>query len=68
MKLYCYCKANAYILNITNFMGAVMDGKENIERKNQVVKKKKGSFTKKWWDKYVKRLNKITNGKPQCCK
>ena len=45
-----------------------MNARENIKRKNQVVKKKKGSFTKKWWDKYVKRLNKITNGKPQCCK
>jgi len=31
-------------------------------------KKKKASYIKTIWDKYIKRLNKITNGKPQCCK
>jgi hypothetical protein len=45
-----------------------MNGRKNIERKKQVEKKKTGSFIIKWWDKYIKRLNKITNGKPQCCK
>jgi hypothetical protein len=49
-------------------MGVVMNSRKNIATKTHVAKKKKGSFIKKWWDKYVKRLNKITNGKPQCCK
>jgi hypothetical protein len=32
------------------------------------IEKKKNTFVKTLWDKYIKRLNKITNGKPQCCK
>ncbi|MCF6248359.1 MAG: YHS domain-containing protein [Desulfobacula sp.] len=24
-------------------------------------------FLKRWWDRYLKRLNKVTDGKPQCC-
>ena len=25
-------------------------------------------FLKAWWKKYLNRLNKVTDGKPQCCK
>jgi hypothetical protein len=49
-------------------MGVVMNSKKNIETKNHGANIKKDLFIKKWWDKYVKRLNRITNGKPQCCK
>jgi hypothetical protein len=68
MALYCYFIVHAYILLIPQIVEAVMNSKKNIDTKTHVAKKKKGSFIKKWWDKYVKRLNKITNGKPQCCK
>jgi hypothetical protein len=30
--------------------------------------KKKNFFLKRWWDSYLGRLNKVTKGKPQCCK
>lgn len=44
--------------------------KSVVEMENQdgVYKKKKSFFLKRLWDSYIKRLNKITNGKPQCCK
>jgi hypothetical protein len=29
---------------------------------------KKDFFLKSWWNRYLKRLNKVTDGKPQCCK
>jgi hypothetical protein len=44
-----------------------MNSRKNIFTKTYVAKKKKGSFIKKLWDKHVKRLDKITNDKPQCC-
>lgn len=31
-------------------------------------KKKKSFFLKQLWNNYIKRLNKLTNGKQQCCK
>lgn len=43
----------------------MVDKKHN--KKND-KKKKETSYIKTIWDKYVQRLNKITNGKPQCCK
>jgi YHS domain-containing protein len=29
--------------------------------------KQSSFFLKRWWDNYLKRLNKATNGKSQCC-
>ncbi len=29
---------------------------------------KKASFFQRVWQRYLKRLNKVTKGKPQCCK
>ncbi len=42
--------------------------KNNKKKTDIVVEKKKSFFLKNWWNKYIKRLNKVTNGKPQCCK
>jgi len=41
---------------------------DNKEKSEVVMDNKKPFFFKNWWNKYIKRLNKITNGKPQCCK
>ena len=41
---------------------------ENKRNNMDGKKKKNNTFIKKLWDNYIKRLNKITNGKPQCCK
>ncbi len=32
------------------------------------MKKRQKSFIQRVWEKYIKRLNKVTDGKPQCCK
>jgi len=40
----------------------------NMEKINGVYTKKKDFFLKQWWETYLGRLNKVTQGKPQCCK
>jgi len=37
--------------------------KNSEQKKAFLVEKKKPFFLKNWWNKYIKRLNKITNGK-----
>ncbi len=46
------------------------DHAEGICRPDQklVCKEKKTSVFSAWWNTYLKRLNKVTGGKPQCCK
>jgi len=39
-----------------------------MEKQDRIDSKKKPSFLKRMWDNYLRRLNKTTNGKPQCCK
>ena len=39
-----------------------------MEKSNGVYIKKKTFFLKQLWKVYLSRLNKITRGKPQCCK
>lgn len=38
------------------------------DKKEKIPEQKKKSAVKSLWNNYIKRLNKITNGKPQCCK
>ncbi len=40
----------------------------NMEKIDGVYTKKKVFFLKHWWNEYLGRLNKVTKGKPQCCK
>jgi len=40
----------------------------DMEKTNGVYVKKKSFFLKRWWENYLGRLNKVTDGKPQCCK
>jgi hypothetical protein len=40
----------------------------DMEKSNGIHVKKKAFFLKRWWNSYLGRLNKVTNGKPQCCK
>ncbi|MBU2454798.1 MAG: YHS domain-containing protein [Proteobacteria bacterium] len=41
--------------------------RKEFEKSPETYPKKSAFFLKRWWDKYLKRLNKTTNGKPQCC-
>lgn len=41
--------------------------REEFEKTPEAYLKKSSFFLKRWWDNYLKRLNKITSGKPQCC-
>lgn len=40
----------------------------DMEKTNGVYTKRTSFFLKRWWNSYLARLNKITDGKPQCCK
>ena len=40
----------------------------DIKKSDAVHAKKKVFFVKQWWNNYLGRLNKVTKGKPQCCK
>ncbi|NOX33725.1 MAG: hypothetical protein GXP56_08295 [Deltaproteobacteria bacterium] len=39
-----------------------------MEKFNGVYIQKKSFFLKQWWNNYLERLNRVTQGKPQCCK
>lgn len=42
--------------------------RDEFEKKPEVYLKKSSFFLKRWWDNYLKRLNKSTDGKPpNCC-
>ena len=38
-----------------------------FEKSPRTYLNKSSFFLKRWWDNYLKRLNKITDGKSQCC-
>ncbi|WP_457550984.1 YHS domain-containing protein [Desulfobacula sp.] len=41
--------------------------REEFEKSPESYQKEHSFFLKKWWNNYLIRLNKVTNGKPQCC-
>lgn len=41
--------------------------REEFEKSPGAYQKQSSFFLKRWWDNYLKRLNKVTNGKSQCC-
>ncbi|MBC8440908.1 MAG: YHS domain-containing protein [Deltaproteobacteria bacterium] len=38
-----------------------------FEKSPEAYQKESSFFLRRWWNNYLKRLNKVTNGKPQCC-
>ena len=43
------------------------DCREVFIKSPETYQKKNIFFLRRWWNNYLKRLNKVTNGKPQCC-
>ncbi|WP_299976755.1 YHS domain-containing protein [Desulfobacula sp.] len=41
--------------------------RKEFEKSPEAYKKKNSFFLTRWWNNYLKRLNKVTNGKPKCC-
>ncbi len=41
--------------------------RDEFKKSPEAYLKKNSFFLKRWWNNYLKRLNKVTNGKPQCC-
>ncbi len=41
--------------------------KEKFNKSPQSYAKQSTFFITRWWNNYLNRLNKVTNGKPQCC-
>ena len=41
--------------------------RKEFEKSPEAYRKKSSFFLKRWWNNYLKRLNKVTNGKPKCC-
>ncbi|NOX33701.1 MAG: YHS domain-containing protein [Deltaproteobacteria bacterium] len=41
--------------------------RKEFEKSPETYRKKSSFFLKRVWDNYLRRLNKATNGKPQCC-
>lgn len=41
--------------------------RDKFEKSPDKYLKHSSFFLKRWWDNYLKRLNKVTNGKSQCC-
>ncbi len=44
------------------------NGQKNETAQNTGSTDEKSGFFKRAWNRYLKRLNKVTDGKPQCCK
>ncbi len=44
------------------------DGQKNTVVQETGSNSEKPGFFKRTWNRYLERLNKVTDGKPQCCK
>ena len=43
------------------------DCREVFIKSPEAFQEESSFFLRRWWNNYLRRLNKVTNGKPQCC-
>lgn len=57
----------SFELNDATYYFCASSCREKFEKSPGTYLKKSSFFLKRWWDDYLVRLNKITDGKPRCC-
>ena len=55
------------IWNNQTYYFCAQNCRKAFEKSPEAYQKESSFFLKRWWNNYLKRLNKVTNGKPQCC-
>ena len=59
--------AITYSFNNHKYYFCAPNCRDAFEKSPEAYQKENISFLRRWWNNYLKRLNKVTNGKPQCC-
>lgn len=53
--------------NKTEYYFCALHCQQAFEKSPEKYLKNRSFFLKRWWDNYLKRLNKASSGKPGCC-
>jgi YHS domain-containing protein len=53
--------------NNNTYYFCAQDCRDKFQKTPEAYLKQSSFFPKRWWGNYLKRLNKVTKGKPQCC-